>query len=83
MDTTFLDDKSEQLNLPVGPLPDRAGNETVGGGCWTLQDAPFESDEAAFRAVDFQGFEHHIERTDGAWGSSRAGPTRAESLRPW
>ena len=26
---SFLDDKGEQLNLPVGPLPDRAGNETM------------------------------------------------------
>mmetsp|Transcript_70516 Transcript_70516/g.159520 ORF Transcript_70516/g.159520 Transcript_70516/m.159520 type:complete len:215 (-) Transcript_70516:435-1079(-) len=65
---SFLDDKGEQLNLPVGPLPDRAGNVTVGGDCWTLQDAPFESNEAAARASDFPGFEHHIERTDGAGG---------------
>jgi len=65
---SFLDDKGEQLNLPVGPLPDRAGNETMGGDCWTLQDAPFESNEAAARAADFPGFEHHIERTDGSGG---------------
>ena len=75
-----------RTKLPLGPLPDRAGDETVGGGSWTPEGAPFESDEAAKEVATSPGFDHHIERAGGAGGRFKGASNAGrfpEALERW